>query len=303
MISVCINTRNRPEKLMRCVKSILNNSFKSYEIIIIDQSTKGSNTFFLKNIKVKYFISPQKGVGFAKNFALKKAKGEIVAFTDDDCIVNTNWLQNISQSLKENKNIAGVFGKVLPYKQKSHKNMICLCTFLKKKNEIITKPCIHYKKIGFGNNMAFRKNALIKIGGFKNWLGPGSIGNNAEDAEISYRMLLNDFKILYNSKIIVWHDRWFKKDSSELKRQMRSYACGELAAYGFYALKGEKIAKKVVKNHLICSFLNSIMHFKKALKKLSLKLIFDIFLDIFYDVRGILIALWYSKFSQESRFS
>jgi GT2 family glycosyltransferase len=299
MISVCINTKNRHLKLADCVNGILKNELKNLEIIIIDQSSdKNSirrNKALAKNCNLRYFQNKERGVGMAKNAAIKHARGNILIFTDDDCIVDNHWLKNIYQSFQDNKDIIGVFGRVLPFEPQLNKGKICPCTFLKKKKEIITQPCFHWKDIGFGNNMAFRRNIFDKVGGFRKWLGPGSIGSNAEDAEFVLRLLFKGYKILYNPRILIYHNRWLNKE--QFRKQGLSYICGEMACYGYFAFQGLNLGEKVILNNFKDSYwkLREMIKSILFLKKESPQIIFYFFEEFYYRLRGLMIGLYFSK--------
>ena len=178
LVSVIVATINRPHHLQRCIEAILLSSYTNFEIVVIDQSNMlqgfSANHFFTSK-KIVYMHVKQKGKTRALNTGIKAARGNICAFTDDDCIPDTKWLENIVHIFRTNPMISGVFGRTLPYRPNLHPNLICPCTFNKPQKRIITKPHRHWEDIGFGNNMAFKKATLEKIGLFKTWLGPGSV--------------------------------------------------------------------------------------------------------------------------------
>lgn len=300
MISICLNTKNRLDKLKACLINLLANSFKDFEIIIVDQSNKTeiiSANKLLTHLssRIRYFQNFEKGAGRAKNFALAKVKGQIIAFTDDDCLVDKDWLKNIYKAFKSDKNIKSVFGRVLPYQPQLNQGKICPCVFTHNKPRIIDEPMKHWRNIGFGNNMAFRREIFRKVGGFKIWLGPGSIGSNAEDAEFALRCLIKGYKLMYNPQMIVYHNRWLTQE--EYRRQCLSYACGEVACYGYFAFQGHRFAKKVV----VDNFKDSYWEFRKAVKsfllfkKGSVKLLFENFEKFIFRLRGLLIGWYYSR--------
>lgn len=298
LISVIIPTYNRPKKVVDCIKSVLVNTFESFEVILIDRDNSGKTRkevdFLIPN-KIRYFKSIDRVKARVLNFALKKASGKIIAFTDDDCIVDKDWLKNIYDSFQDNKNVIGVFGKVLPFRPREHRGKICPCTFLKNKERVITKPCLHWKNIGFGNNMAFRKEIFSKIGDFKEWLGPGSIGSNAEDAEFALRLLLKGYRLLYTPKIKVYHSRWLTKE--EYQRQCLSYSCGEVACYGYFAFQGNGFAKKIVINNFKDSYwkLRRAIKSTLLLKKSGLRLLFHTAEELYFRLRGLIVAFYFSK--------
>lgn len=158
------------------------------------------------------------------------------------------------------------------------------------------KPCLHYQRIGFGNNMAIRASVLREIGRFKEWLGPGSIGGNAEDAEIALRMLVKGYKILYNPNMLVYHNKWL--NNKEMKKQNLSYICGEMACYGYFHFHGRRFASPVIRSNLRDSYHG----FRQIIKRIvslrwSFALLTDTygeFLKVVYRVRGLLVARYFS---------
>lgn len=295
-ISVIINTFNRPHQATDVIKSILNNTFEHFELLIIEQ--KGNS--FLKSFiaqqstnnkkKIEYFNLPDKGVSYAKNFGILRAKGNILAFTDDDCLVEKNWLQNIENGFTKFKGIAAVFGKTMSYKPHKHPNLKCPCTFKVSKIAVVDKIKPHWKYVGFGNNMAIKREMFNKFGLFKIWLGSGSMGMNAEDAEYILRLLYNKQSILVNPDMRVYHNRWLTK-VQEYKLNL-TYTCGETASYSYYLLKNAPNTSKILLNQLVESYSISIKALKesKSLIK-SVKIMLNIIIQFTYQTRGFLLAL------------
>lgn len=249
LISVIIVTKDRPLKFERCLASIINNK-ERFEILVVDQNTESSTRNIVQKYNhvtsnpIKLINSPKKSLSYGHNTALHFAKGDVIVFTDDDCIVSKNWISIVKNTFQQNPKIVSVFGKSLPWKPKDHIGYVCPCTFTKRFSLILTAPCIHHLHIGYGNNMAIRKKVFQLHGLFKTWLGPGSIGSNAEDAEMAMRILVNKYQILYNPKMIVWHDKWLLPN--QMVKQQSSYSCGEAACYSYFLLKGHAFALKIV---------------------------------------------------------
>lgn len=248
-ISVIICTKDRPHSIKNCLDSLLNSTFKPFEIILVDQSTKNDTrkmALQIKNLNIRYIKARARGLGYARNVGIAAATAPILAFTDDDCIVQKDWLACIFTSFSENSEIDGVFGKTKPYQSHLHVGNICPCTFtsVNDKEHVIQKPGKHWEHIGFGNNMAFKKSLFTKVGGFNVYMGAGSIGKSAEDAEFSLRVLVAGKKLFYSPHMQIAHDRWMTE--VEMKRQNTAYVCGEVICYGYFALFGERFAQKVV---------------------------------------------------------
>jgi len=88
LVSVIIPTYNREDTILRAIESVLNQTYKNWELIIVDDgstdNTKEVLEPYLKNKKISYFKTKNKGVCHARNFGIKKSKGEYIAFLDSD---------------------------------------------------------------------------------------------------------------------------------------------------------------------------------------------------------------------------
>lgn len=244
MISVLIASKNRPEKLLACLRSIGRNTLQDYEVVVVEQSRQLSPRllqYARSHQKVRVIHAPDGGKSVALMKGLAQIRGQIVAFTDDDCVVSKNWLSVMKKSFSESS-CGAVFGQVFPFEPEKHRGKICPCTIGFEKKEIIHQPRYHVT-IGYGNNMAFRRQALDEIGPPKAWLGPGSVGGNAEDAELTLRAIASGKKVVRDPRLAVFHNRWLTE--KEMRHQQRAYTRGEAACYGFLSLQGHTFAQKV----------------------------------------------------------
>ncbi len=84
-ISVIIPTYNRYERVKRAIMSVLNQSYKAYEVIVVDDGSEDLTCKIKDEFKsIKYFYKANGGVSSARNLGIQKASGEWVAFLDDD---------------------------------------------------------------------------------------------------------------------------------------------------------------------------------------------------------------------------
>ncbi|MCX8009381.1 MAG: hypothetical protein N3A54_06850, partial [Patescibacteria group bacterium] len=214
-------------------------------------------------------------------------------FTDDDCILDGSWLSTIISTFDRYPGISGIYGCTKPYLPAFKEGCICPCVTKNLRNQkggVIKNFSKHWEDLGFGNNMAFRREVFEELGDFKEWLGPGSIGMNCEDGEIALRCLVSKKNLYYNPKMIVYHNRWLTKE--EYQRQELSYICGEMACYGYYAFQGYSFGRDVVKENIV----KTLKDFKAAIKSLLFlnKGIFHswkwFFLGLYARLRGIFVG-------------
>lgn len=107
-ISVIIPVYNAEKTLNSCLISIFNQSYRTYEVIIVDNNSTDSTKeiifkFKKKNPFLRYVFEAKKGRGAARNAGIKVVRGEIIAMTDSDCIVPRNWIEKITELIRENK--------------------------------------------------------------------------------------------------------------------------------------------------------------------------------------------------------
>lgn len=158
----------------------------------------------------RYLFEPRPGKSYALNAGIREAAGDILVFTDDDVIVDPNWLQNLAGALEDGKWV-GAGGRTFaepgfspprwfPPSGRYALPPLALFDFGAKASEL--------KKSPFGNNMAFHKSMFEKHGGFRTDLGPrfGSKGpQKSEDSEFGMRLLTRGERFRYEPSAIVYH--------------------------------------------------------------------------------------------------
>ncbi len=254
MLSVLIATHNRPQSVCSCLCAFQKSTERDFEIIVMDQSTNGKTRSIVEAFHDARFIykhMKQRGKSSALNHAMKIARGSIYCFTDDDCIIDTRWLQRIQNGFTKHRSVDGIVGTSVPYQPKRHPDEICLSTFRQNKYKIITHPQNHAVYIGFGNNMAWKKQACNNVF-FSTHLGPHSVGKAAEDADFMLRQLMFGKHIACDPKCIVRHNNWVDKNT-KLERDL-TYIHGEMVCYTHFALLGWKFAQRIILDNFLDSF-------------------------------------------------
>lgn len=106
LISVNIPVYNGEKTLKDCLNSVINQTYKNYDVIVIDNNSIDKTKeiiedFQKENKKIKYLFESQKGRGAARNAGINHSQGEIIAMTDSDCIVPPDWLENLTKPIRE----------------------------------------------------------------------------------------------------------------------------------------------------------------------------------------------------------
>jgi glycosyltransferase involved in cell wall biosynthesis len=218
LISIVIPAYNCEDTLEKCLDSLKNLRWKNTEIIIInDGSTDGTSDILKKYKEITVINTQNKGPSNARNLGIKKAKGEFIAFTDSDCIVDPGWLDELFKGFT-GKNIAGVGGdQQSPYDESDlgksiqdfMKTVGFVADYLKTSENLIKTN--HNPTC----NVLYRKSILLEIGGFDEKLWPG------EDVEIDLKIIRKGYLLYYNPKAIVYHYR--PKSLKSFSRMMDRY--------------------------------------------------------------------------------
>lgn len=233
-ISIIIPARNAQATLKLCLDSIFNLQYQNYEVIVInDGSTDATDRILAQYHNIKVLKTTGEGPGKARNLGLKDARGEFVAFTDADCIVDADWLRELIKGFTEDK-VAGVGGT-----QKSPADEF---RFGKAVHEFLTifgfiaDYMKHGTKIKITNhnpscNVMYRKSILLELGGFLEGLWPG------EDVELDYRLKKKNYSLIFNPQAIVYHYR--PRNFADYSRMMFRYGKVQGALvrkYGFFRI-------------------------------------------------------------------
>ncbi len=157
-LSVVIPFYNEEKLIEKCLHSILNQTIdkKDYEIILVDNNSTDRTSEIARKMGI-----------WAKQFGAKRAKGEIIVVTDADAIVEKTWLENILK-IFEDKKLMCIGGTVLATgNNKMSINILKFFDFFAQICQIVGIPFI------WGTNMAVRKSAFEKVGGFNTRLKTG----------------------------------------------------------------------------------------------------------------------------------
>ena len=121
-ISAVITTYNRSEMLAKALEPLLSQNAGGvrYEVIIVDNNSTDNTratveAFIAKgHSNLRYVFEPSQGIAHGRNAGIAAARGDIIAFTDDDVMVTDNWIAVINRSFAENPEVDFIGGKILP---------------------------------------------------------------------------------------------------------------------------------------------------------------------------------------------
>jgi len=218
-ITAILCTYNRANSFGTALESVLASVppvGSEWEVLVVDNNSKDHTRAVAKEFclrhpdRVRYLFEPQQGLSNARNAGIREARGEIIAFTDDDVTVEPDWLQNLTSGLHDGQ-WAGAGGRVRPPEKFIAPDWLTLDGGMMDSSGVLalfdagTVAC-ELSKPPFGANMAFRKSTFEKYGGFRPDLGrcgENLIGN--EDTEFGGRLLAAGERLRYEPSAVVYH--------------------------------------------------------------------------------------------------
>lgn len=109
-VSIIIPVYNEEKYIENCIKSLIKQSYKNLEIVIVNDGSTDNSITKINNYKVKVLNQAHSGPGVARNFGAKNAQGEILAFLDADMEFDKKYIENLIQPILKNKAL-GTFNK------------------------------------------------------------------------------------------------------------------------------------------------------------------------------------------------
>lgn len=240
--TVVVATRNRPEQLLECLTSILEGTAPVERLIVVDNAPSDNRTEELMENRMKhdnrllYVREDRQGLAHAHNAALPHLTTDIVAFTDDDVLAETHWLEKLVSTFAEDARAVCVTGLILPreletlpqqwvegnatYDKGLHRHVF------DGQGASEEHPLLPYASgaCGSGANMAFRTSYLLDAGGFEIALGTGTVAMGGDDLAAFYDVVASGKRLVYEPAAMVLHPHY--RDYAALRRQVYGYGAG-----------------------------------------------------------------------------
>ncbi|WFU12255.1 glycosyltransferase (plasmid) [Rhizobium sp. CB3090] len=242
-LSIAICTKDRAQRLSRLLASLdrvrAEAAFQFVEIIVIDNASVDTTTrdAVATFRDIGYVFEPKAGLDFARNAALQAAKGDIIAYLDDDVVVDRNWLAGLAKACRDNPGVGGFTGLVLPYRLDTEAQI-----FFERRGGFgrgFARREFHQARfdnplhpvgsgvLGAGCNMAFDRALLIELGGFDEALDTGAPLPGGGDLDIFYRVLRSGRSMIYEPEYAVYHEH--RETIPQLRRQYWTWGLGMMA--------------------------------------------------------------------------
>lgn len=202
--SVVIPTLNEKEFIVRCIRAILSGSETPDEIIVVDGNSSDGTREMALAAGAQVFLNLKVHAAGGRNIGLAKARGDVIVFTDADCVPAQDWLANIKRSFDHDPSLDGVGGPLMALPARSKVEAFWAHMFLHEIMPSPTQPQLITRCTLSGAfvtaNCAYRKTLLLDLNGFDEWFG-----NQAEDVDLFWRAIHRKFKLLFLPSLVVYH--------------------------------------------------------------------------------------------------
>ena len=245
-ISVVVCTRNRVDSLRRSVQaSAAIRTNYEWELVVVDNGSDDGTSAFLESLPshlgkahVVTTFEPKRGLAAARNRGLAQTRGNIVAFTDDDCYLSEDYIDAMISAF-ENPEIGFVGGRILLHDQSDLR-----LTIQESGDYLVLQPRT-FVAAGTvqGANMAFRRAMLDHIGGFDENLGAGT-SFACEDIDAVAALLWEGITGAYDPRPIVYHHHG-RKTKREERDLWKTYDKARGAYYAKYILRPDSRSKYI----------------------------------------------------------
>jgi glycosyltransferase involved in cell wall biosynthesis len=246
-VSAVICTRNREDKIAHAVASVLACDYPAFDLTVIDQSTtpatrEALTALLASDSRVRYFHSDESGLSRAYNTAIRSTTGEILAFTDDDCLVPGDWIRKIVAAFESDGEADLLYGKVVAAGSEVDDVMLTPAFDIEQPHRMSRRD--GFKIGGMGANFAARRRLFDQIGGFDEVLGGGGPLKSSQDFDLAYRAFRAGSVIVMRPEVWLRHDG--RREREDWSALLLNYGIGDGAFYWKHVRCGDWYAMSLL---------------------------------------------------------
>lgn len=204
-ISVVVATRDRPQLLDGCLKSLRDSLRPRDELVVVDSASAAPEA--IREVVLahggRYVRDDEAGASRARNAGWRSATHAAVAFVDDDVRVRPDWADAMSSALEGSPGYAFITGQIASADESAERPVAVFDEALPFDIDVTTRD-----PVGHGANHAVRRAALERVDGFDERLGPGATFRAAEDVDLWDRLLIAGERGRYDPSVEAVHVQW-----------------------------------------------------------------------------------------------
>jgi glycosyltransferase involved in cell wall biosynthesis len=249
MLSVAVCTRDRAAKLSNCLESLARMRVPeglAWELIVVDNGSTDATAEVLRDFEARGAVplrrcfEPRRGLSTARNHALQVSRGDVIAFTDDDCRVAPDWLAVLAATFASDQAVWFLGGRVELFNPADQPLSVRT-----EREPLDLTGAIHALHLFIGCNMAFRREAVRRVGDFDPRLGPGTAAPGWEELDFVYRLVRVGVPLRYTPDLLVHHDHG-RATQAAADVLRRGYMKGRGGFYAKHILRGDGMMARML---------------------------------------------------------
>lgn len=238
-LTLAICTHDRAELLDTCLGSLGRQTEPPDEILVVDNAPSDARSAAVVDAhrsrlgdRLRRVVEPCPGLDVARNLALREARGEVVAFVDDDVVVDPHFCESQRSIWQGSPDAGAVTGQILPHELDTDAQVAFELRggFRGARHPLRwsgtddpDNPIYPYSPgmFGAGANLAVRREVALRLGGFDEALDTGAPLPGGGDMDLCHRVLRAGLDLVYEPRIVVFHRH--RRDHAALRRQYDSW--------------------------------------------------------------------------------
>ena len=236
LMTVAVCTRGRSAQLARCLAALRRLDYPALDLLVVDNAPTDAATrdVVQTHAGVRYACEPRPGLDRARNRAIAEARGEVLAYTDDDAVPDEGWARALAAAFASAADVMAVTGPVLPLALETEAQELFELAggfgsafaprVYRARGRLAIARFGEAGQLGTGANMAFRRAVFDAIGPFDPALDVGTVTNGGGDIEMLFRVVHAGWALSYTPAALVRHEH--RRDRESLHRQLRNNGIG-----------------------------------------------------------------------------
>ena len=197
-ITVIVCSYNGSSTIIECLEGILKIDYPNFDVLVINDGSNDNLAEIVSNYPVRLISTPNRGLSSARNTGMKNASGEIIAYIDDDAYPDPQWLRYLAYAYLNSEHACIGGPNISPYDDP----YVSTCVANAPGGPLHVLESDEIAEHVPGCNMSFRKDALMKIGGFDPVFRCAG-----DDVDVCWRIQQSGRTIGFHPSALVWHHR------------------------------------------------------------------------------------------------
>jgi glycosyltransferase involved in cell wall biosynthesis len=201
-VSIILPVLNREKTVGRCLESLMELDYPSYEVIVIDNGSTDTTYEIASHFPVTLLTEDRRGPYAARNKGLLHAQGKMVCFIDSDCLAHRDWLKKLVRNFTD-ENIAGVGGQLQTYEPQTlveqFEDFAGILVYNLPKGFVQWDKHKFLSGAVYASNVMFRKKILLEAKGFDADFMSGG------DYHLCWKLQRMGYKLLFDPEAVVKH--------------------------------------------------------------------------------------------------